>query len=161
MHGSLGLTRAGGGHNGTRRGGSGLHGRGGSGVHGRGGSGAHGSGGSGAHGSGGSSVHGLGGSGARGGGASLGLGLGVHRGCSGAGGGGPRLSGTGPGLVGRDVLGGLGPALTPALNLVRSNGSGALSGGTDEVLTTSLHDTGEGRAGGKSQKSNGVDHFER
>jgi hypothetical protein len=59
----------------------------------------------------------------------------------------------GPGLVG------LGPGLTPAL-IVGSDGR-ALSGGTDEVLATSLHDTGKGRAGNKSQKSNGVDHFEK
>jgi hypothetical protein len=145
----LGLTRAGGGHNGESLRGARV-GRG---------------------------VRGLGGGGARGSGVRLGLrlgvsrsGVGVHRGGRGGGGagGGPRLMGlspgvgrTGPRLVSRDVLGGLGPALTPALSLVSSNGSGALSGGTDEVLTTSLHDTGKGRAGDKSQKSNGVDHFER
>lgn len=33
--------------------------------------------------------------------------------------------------------------------------------GTDKVLTTSLHHTGEGRAGSKGHKSNGGDHFEK
>lgn len=33
--------------------------------------------------------------------------------------------------------------------------------GTDELLTTRLHDTGKGRAGGKSHKNNGGDHFEK
>jgi hypothetical protein len=149
------LTRAGGGHNGEGLGGSRV-GRG---------------------------VHGLGGGGARGGGVRLSLrlgvgvlrggvgvsrsGVGVHRGGRGGAGRGPRLGGLSPGVgrtgprLGRVVLGGLGPALTPTLRRVRSNGSGALGGGADEFLTTSLHDTGEGRAGSKSQKSNGVDHFER
>jgi hypothetical protein len=64
-------------------------------------------------------------------------------------------------LVGGTGEGGLGPGLTPALSVVGSNDGRGLSGGTDEVLATSLHDTGKGRAGNKGQKSNGVDHFEK
>ena len=93
----------------------------------------------------------------------------MHRGGGGRGGarGGPRLngrlSGLAPRVVGRSrhVLGRLGPALTPALSLARgSNSSRGLSGRTDELLATSLHEASKRRAG-KSQKSNGVDHFEK
>jgi hypothetical protein len=64
------------------------------------------------------------------------------------------VSGTSEALVGW-----LGPALTPALSL-GSDGR-ALSSGLDEILATSLHDTGKSRAGNKGQKGNGVDHFEK
>lgn len=92
------------------------------------------------------------------------LGVGLDRGSGGGARGGPRLlrlgqgvSRTGPRLV---VGGLLRPAVTPRFDGVRSHGGRALSGGTNVVLTTSLHDTGEGRAGGKSQKGD-VEHFER
>ena len=78
------------------------------------------------------------------------LGVRLNRGGRGGARGGPGLGGTSPGLV-----------LTPALGGVVRSDSGALSGGDDEVLTTSLHDTGEGRAGNKGQEGDGVDHFER
>jgi hypothetical protein len=118
-------------------------------------------------------VHRGGRGGARGGGVAVhrGSGVAVHRGGRGVvvhrggGRGGargcPRLSGLAPGVVSRHMLGRLGPALAPALSVGRGSDSGrALSGGTNELLATSLHDTGKGRAG-KSQNSNGVDHFER
>lgn len=71
------------------------------------------------------------------------LGVSLNRGGGGGAGGSPRLGG-------------------PRLSVVRRRSNGrALSGGTDEVLTTSLHDTGEGRAGNKGQEGDGVDHFER
>lgn len=91
-------------------------------------------------------------------------GVGLDRGSGGGTGRCPRLLGLGPGVSRtgpRLMVGGLlRPALTPRLDGVRSHGGRALSGRTNEVLTTSLHDTGEGRAGGKSQKGD-VDHFER
>jgi hypothetical protein len=77
------------------------------------------------------------------GGVGVRLGVSLNRGGGGGAGGSPALGGPRLGVVRR-----------------RSNGR-ALSGGTDEVLTTSLHDTGEGRAGNKGQEGDGVDHFER
>lgn len=73
---------------------------------------------------------------------------------SGAGGGGSGSRG------GRGAGGARGrPMLTPALRRVGSNS--VLGNGVDGLLAASLNDTGKGRAGGQSQKSNRLEHFEK
>ena len=51
------------------------------------------------------------------------------------------------------------PARAPGLSRGLGSSSRALSDGADKILATSLHNTGEGRAG-KGQKSKRVHHFE-